>query len=576
MRHDATAVLAAIMVWSLAAPTLAQRGAGLPQGGGFPGAPPRDTGAQVAGTAVIRGRVLVAETGTPVRRAQVRATSAEARAGRLATTDADGRFELRDLPAGRWTLTASKAGLITLQYGQRRPLESGRAIELRDGETLDRVDISLPRGSAITGHVFDEFGDAVAGARVQVLRYQLQQGLRRLMPVGTGNQTDDTGAFRVFGLPPGDYFVSATLRAGPGANDSDSASYAPTYYPGTGSLGEAQRVTLTIGQELGNLNFALLPVRTVRVSGVALNAAGDSLSGGVIGLALEGAAAEAFGLGGTAGRVRSDGTFTLTNVIPGSYTLTAVAGGGGRRGGGGGGGAEAEFAMLPIVVGSDDLTGITVVTSRGATLTGRIVAAPGSTGELRTAGVQVVAQGVRPDLPGPLGTGRNTRAGDDGGFTLTGVTGQRLLRLTGLPQTWMLEAVMLGATDITDTPFDFGGSGQASSVDIVVTDRVTEVNGRVTVQGQPVREYSVVVFPDDQSKWAFPTRFVQSARPDQQGQFRLRALPPDERYLAVAVDYLENGEAADPQFLAQMRGRATALSLAPGESKALDLALVSR
>ena len=97
---------------------------GLPQGplggGGRFGAPPRDNGAQASGTAIIRGRVLVADTGAPVRRAQVRATSADARAGRLASTDAQGRFELKDLPAGRWTLTASKAGFVTLQYGQDR------------------------------------------------------------------------------------------------------------------------------------------------------------------------------------------------------------------------------------------------------------------------------------------------------------------------------------------------------------------------------------------------------------------------------------------------------------------------
>ena len=258
----AIALLSAFLTLQLSA----QRGAAVPgpfpQGGagGRIGAPVRDQGQQPTGTAIIRGRVLSAEGGTPVRRAQIRATSADARAGRLATTDAQGRFELKDLPAGRWTLTASKAGFVTLQYGQRRPFESGQPIEIRDGEMLDRADISLPKGSAITGHVFDEFGDAVAGARVQVLRYQLQQGIRRLVPAGGGDQSDDTGAFRIFGLAPGDYYVSATLRSGPGGDSADGTVYAPTYYPGTGSLAEAQRVTLSIAQEQGNVNFALLPV----------------------------------------------------------------------------------------------------------------------------------------------------------------------------------------------------------------------------------------------------------------------------------------------------------------------------
>ncbi|MEQ1761110.1 MAG: carboxypeptidase-like regulatory domain-containing protein [Vicinamibacterales bacterium] len=574
----------ALVVVSLATPLIAQRGAGAPQGpfqqgaAGRFGTPARDAGQATAGTAVIRGRVLTAESGTPVRRAQVRATSAEARAGRLATTDAQGRFELKDLPAGRWILTASKAGLVTLQYGQRRPLESGKAIEIRDGETLERADISLPRGSAITGHVYDEFGDAVAGARIQVLRFQMQQGVRRLVPAGGGDQTDDTGAFRVFGLAPGEYFVSATLRSGPGADGADGTTYAPTYYPGTGSLAEAQRVALSVSQEQGNVNFALLPVRTVRVSGVALNSAGENLSGAAVTLSPSGDGALAFNLGANGGRVRSDGTFTVTNVTPGSYTLTVASGGpgGGRRGGGPPGVSEAEFATMPLLVGSEDLTGIAVVTAKGASLSGTVVVAEEASGELKTSGLQVVAQGTRPDLPGPFTANRNARVGDDAAFVMTGLSGQRLLRLNGLPQGWTLKAVTVDSSDVTDSPMDFRGNEQIGNVQIVVTDRVTEVNGKVVSGGQPARDYSVVLFAEDETKWTFPTRFVQTARPDQQGLFKIRALPPGERYLAVAVDYLENGEAADPQFLALVRGRATALTLADGESKAVDLTLVTR
>ena len=177
---------------------------------------PRDAREQQAtGTAVIRGRIVAADTGAPIRRAQVRAVSSDTRGSRLATTDGQGRFEFRDLPAGRWELTASKAGFVTLRFGQRRPFEAGRPVELGDAQIVERTDIALPRGAAITGRVFDEFGDAVAGARVQVLRYQMVQGTRRLTPTGIGDQSDDTGAFRLFGLTPGDYYVSATLRALP-------------------------------------------------------------------------------------------------------------------------------------------------------------------------------------------------------------------------------------------------------------------------------------------------------------------------------------------------------------------------
>ena len=109
-----------------------------------------------------------------------------------------------------------------------------------------------------------------------------------------------------------------------------------------------------------------------------------------------------------------------------------------------------------------------------------------------------------------------------------------------------------------------------------VTDKVTVLSGTVTSRGQTTRDYSLVVFPEDATKWVYPSRYVRTARPDQQGQFSLRGLPGGERYLAVAIDYLEDGEGADPQFLTAIRDRATRVALADGESKALTLTLTTR
>jgi hypothetical protein len=575
-------------------------GFGQGAGGGRAGGqlPPRDvtgqgngTGDQVAGTATIRGRVVSSENGTPVRRAQVRAQSGELRANRLASTDAQGRFEFKDLPAGRWNLTASKAGFMTLRYGQRRAFEAGSPIEISDGQVMERADFTLPRGAAITGRVFDEFGDAVANARVQVLRYQMVQGTRRLTPSGAGDQSDDTGAYRIYGLPPGEYYVSATLRAGNGPVDDqsgDTTSYASTYYPGTGNVSEAQRVTLGIGQEQPNVNFALQPVRTVKISGLALDSNGTALTNGMVNLVPADSGAGGFvGFGGSAGRVRPDGSFSIANVSPGSYTLMAVGGFGGGRGGGGfavriggpggpGGLPDMEIASMPIVVGSDDLTGLTLVTSKGASITGNVVAAEGSVAKLSTNSIQIVAQGAQ-FLPGPLGGTRPAQVDADGNFVLANLTGQKFIRVNGLPQEWTLKSVTFNGTDVTDSALEFRGSAQSSGLQIVVTDRVSDLNGKVTTaKGDVTRDYTVVVFPDDPAKWAFPSRFVKTARADQQGQFRIKALPPDDRYLAVAVDYLEDGEGGDPQFLEQIKDRATRFSLADGQSKALDLKLVNR
>jgi hypothetical protein len=180
--------------------------------------PSRDTSAQRTTTDTtppakgrIAGRVLTADTGRPVARARVLINAAEVPGGRGMLTNADGTYEFTELPAGRYTVNVSKTGFISLSYGQRRPLQAGTPLQLNDAQQLSGIDFSLPRGSVIAGHVMDESGDPMPGISVQVMRYQYAQGNRQLMPAGTA-QTDDQGAFRVWGLNPGEYYVSATSR----------------------------------------------------------------------------------------------------------------------------------------------------------------------------------------------------------------------------------------------------------------------------------------------------------------------------------------------------------------------------
>jgi hypothetical protein len=414
----------------------------------------------------------------------------------------------------------------------------------------------------------DEFGDPVAGARVVVMRYQSFQGTRRLVPTGFGDQTDDTGAYRVYGVAPGEYYVSATLQ-GQGFGDvtADTTGYAATYYPGTGNVAEAQRVSVGLGQEISNITFALLPTRTSRITGTVIDSRGEPVANGFVMLqeSLETAGPGMMTMMRGGGRVRPDGSFTISNLAPGSYTLTVNTGPG----------PDSEGAMTSVTVGNEDLSGITLVTSRGASIAGRIVAAQGSTGSLPLTGVQVFAQPLRME-PMMMGFGPG-RVEADATFRLTGLRGRRLFRVQGVPTTWVLHSVRLNGQDVTDTGVEFKGDSAEEGLEIVLTDRVSEINGKVsTEKGAPTREYTVVVFPDDATKWTYPSRYVRAARADQEGLFKIRGLPPEDRYLAVAVDYLEEGEGGDPHFLEQIKDRATTIALGEGEVKALDLKLITR
>jgi len=520
----------------------------------------RGRGQQVQGTASIRGIVTAADTNTPIRRAQVRATSPDTRSARLITTDADGRFELRDLPAGRWTISASKGGFVTQQFGQRHPFEAVEPVQLAEGQRFT-ANFSLSRGSAITGRVTDEFGDPITGARVQVLRSQFQQGRRQLVPVANTGQTDDTGAFRVFGLAPGEYYVAASLQAAPADSSDNPVSYAPTYYPGTGNIADAQRLTLTLGSEQSGINFVLQPVRAVRISGTVVDSTGAPTRA-LLNLVPAGFGDEGGMRFGNPARVLQDGTFTVVNVVPGDYILMVN----GRAANGN----TPEVAAVPLTVGNDDIAGVSITTGRGGTIRGTITT--DNNARVATNAIRVSVQPLRP-VPGSFLP--RAQVSGSGTFELSGLVGTHVVRVDGVPDGWTVKSIRANGRDITDVPIEFRGT-ESAIVQVVLTNRISEISGAVRRNGQPVTSASVVLFPEDPAQWAFPSRRVRMVRVDQNGVFRARALPPGESYLAVAVDYLEQGEFQDPAFLERMRGRATAFSLSEGEHRNLDLALIER
>ena len=327
------------------------------------------------GTSIIRGQILTADNGTPIRRAQVRINAADVRESRVAITDAQGRFEIKELPAGRYTMTASKAGFVTLQYGQRRPSESGTPIELGDGQSLDKVAIALPRGSVLGGRITDEFGEPVANANVSAFRFGYVGGARRMMPAGPNSRdnTDDQGQFRLFGLPPGEYYLSATLRTG-GPEVTEAAGelsgYPATYYPGTANVAEAAPITLAVSQENTGVSFGLIAARLVRVSGQVITSAGTPAAGGMVMLIPAGAngrPAIAAQQGGAGNRIDPTGTFRLPSVAAGRYQLQARSGG-----------RDFEIARMDPS-SHEDVEGVTLRHRACANVAGSVVSDTGTT-----------------------------------------------------------------------------------------------------------------------------------------------------------------------------------------------------
>lgn len=542
---------------------------------GMPGMPQRDDAAPKTGTAVLRGTVVSAETGMPLRRAQVRATGSDARDARAVSTDEKGVWELSELPAGRYAIQVSKGGYVQLSYGQGRPFEQGRPVDLADGQVLAKLDVTLPKGSVIAGRLYDEFGEAVAGARVSAMRNRFVGGTRRLVPfggTGASDMTDDLGQFRLHGLTPGDYYVSASLGQSFGLDRSeDRTGYAPTFYPGTPALAEAQKVSVMQAQESLGITFALVPTRVANVSGVVTSSGGKPLANGMVMLVTPGMAGMSPLSSTTV--TKPDGTFALTNVAPGEYRLQtqlmdleAIG-----RTGSTVGMAPTETASMPLTVTGENITGLAVVTGPTATATGKVTFAGGAPPAGLLPGA-VMVMGAPTD-PGTFSMGGMARLKDDWTFEAAGMSDRRIFRAQVTSPGWHLKSVTVNGADVTDTGIEFAPGETASGIEIELTREMASVTGAVQgSKGEPITDFIVVSFASDASKWGYMTRFVRTARPDQSGKFVINGLPAGS-YLMAALEYLEPGEEQDPEVLERLRAAGTPVTLNDGEKKDLTLTL---
>lgn len=529
--------------------------------------PPRDGRAAAAGTGRIRGRVVAADSGQPIRKAIIRVVSPDTRTTRTSSTDPDGRYEIKDLPAGRYAVTATKGTYVNLSYGQRRPNEPGKPLQLTDNQTLDKIDFSLARGGVIAGRVLDEFGEPVADVQVVPMRNQFTSTGRRPTPSGRLASTNDIGEFRIYGLSPGQYYVSATLRSqsfGLDAAAEDRSGYAPTYYPGTPNFSDAQAITVAAAETRSDIVLMLVPTRTAQISGSVVDAQGQPVKQGAVQAMQE---SGMMMLGMSAGPIRPDGSFTVSGVAPGEYTLRAMVG---RPADG----MPPEVATARVTVNGADIAGVRLAPVAPVTLSGRIVAAASAATTLRPDAFRFVAV---PRTPAPMmgPPARPAAVQADLTFQFQASPGDVILRGAALQQGWMIKEIRLNGRDVTEGITVRPGR-DVSGLEVEVTDRIPEISGVVTTaNGELVHDYVAIFFPQDQELWKIPgegrTRMVT---PDQDGRFKVRSLRPG-MYYAAAVDSVETGQWMDPDYLATIQSRAVRLSLGDGETKSVDLKLVT-
>jgi hypothetical protein len=578
------------------------------------------------GSASITGTVTVAGTGDPARRARVTVSGGgstpggiEQRFSRSATTDEHGRFFIPSLPAGRYTLSASKPGHVTISYGQRQPGSGrpGTPIQLGEDERFE-AHLQIPRGGVLTGTVLDEMGEATPGTSVRALRYTIQNGQRTLQPAGTGS-TDDRGIFRIYGLQPGDYVVCAMPRGNPvtavnieqlqaevaalqqaavqiaearaaevqarvsalqaqiataSPDQEPRTAYASVCFPGTTLPASAVSIPLAAGQERAGVDFQLQLVPVGTVEGVVIPPTGVAPQNVQISLAPSGPGVP--GTGASSARASADGRFRLNNVAPGQYRLTArgtmpVAGTGQARGAPPRSNAPRLWAAADISVDGRDVTDVALVLHPALSVSGQVVF-DGGTPPADPSRIRVTLSPT-PGLQGPSPGGASASAAADpsGRFTINNVLpGHYRVSASGVPGWWLASAVIDGQ-DAFDLPVEVRPGGNLTGALVTMIDRQTEITGVLSDgRGDPVPDYTLIVFPSDSRHWTPGTRRIQSTRPATDGRFTFTNLPAGDYRIATVLDP-EPGSWTDPDYLRELEGVSLRVSVGPGEQKTQNI-----
>jgi hypothetical protein len=572
------------------------------------------------GSGVLRGVVVTdAVDPQPVRRATVH-LSGTGSVPRLVGTDDLGRFVFDALPAGRYTLSATKVGFVRAFHGSTQPgVGPGVPVAVSDDEALD-VSIRLLPGAVITGVVTDARGLAAPGVSVAATDTRPRPGVT---PAPARAVTDDRGIYRLFGLAPGDYLVFALpqLAPAPGGRvgrspgvvaavtDADvlwarsaiagmntgfgstggpsspgaPVAYAPVFYPGTTDVAGAVSVRATSGAERGGVDLPLRIVRLARLAGSLADDQGRPLTSATVTLVPkrggQPSPVDALVASGALPLPRasvSASTFAFTGVAPGQYTLVARTGSGQRGVAAAEAAAETLWSVTDVMVDGVDRDNVALRLLPGVAVTGRIVFESGSTAPVDPATVNLSLVATNP-IPGVASTYRAAVL-PGGTFRVPSVApGNYLMRSdTAAGSGWLLKSAIINGRDTADLPLVAANDGsELAGVVVTFTDRLGEITGRlIDAGGQPVSRYSIIVFTTDQSLWVSNARRIRATRPATDGSFAVGGLPAGA-YAIVAVEDAENVQVYDASFLAELLPSAVSVTLDEGERRRQDFRLAS-
>ena len=537
---------------------------------------------------VVSGQVVKAGTGEPLKKARVTLSKEQTReTPRSEITDAQGRFTFKEVEPGRYRLAATRNGYARQEYGQRGPNRPGTILALAAGQQVKDAEFRLPLAAVIAGKVYDEDGEAIASAMVQVLQHRYVQGKRQLFPAGRAT-TNDRGEYRVFGLGAGSYYVSAVYRPGLEGfvfggggvvvgGPAPDEGYAPTYYPGTTDPGRATPLELRAGNEVTRIDFLLLQTRAVQIRGRVYNSITGRPGRDVQVTVFDPNARAQVWFGRPSTRAEGpEGKFELRGVVPGSYQLVAFWYDEEAN--------QAYSARLPVNVGDGGLEGVELVIERGVDVSGTAVvegagaqAAAGDGEEekekLDLTELRVALEPREEGLP-YFGSSSGVIK-EDGSFTVQNAqrTANRVeLWARGpLPGNYYLKSARVDGNEVLEEGLDLSAGPPRGQLELVISANGGQVEGAVLKDGKPFSGATVTLVPEERRRER--RELFKTASTDQYGRFTLRGLEPGT-YQLFAWEEIETGAHQDSEFLKPYEKLGHEVTVEEGSRLSAELKLI--
>ncbi len=485
------------------------------------------------------------------------------------TTDTQGRFYFPGVAPGRYSIEVARDGYLNATAGWYGDYRFPPIFTVHSGRDINGLAFKLYPWGVMSGRIAFNDAEPAVGAEVTLFRDTWWRG-RHVYAIAGRATTDDRGEYRMHGLEPGSYVVSAAWqkpvlvqgaeqepRRDAQGRPLPDEDYAVTFYPDARRLVEAVPIQLGYGESATGVDIFLTTARTVRIGGRVRS----GLSGGPVtnpSLTLRRTGADNTAAIAVPANIETgkDGEFHISGVVPGSYYLIAEDSEDGKR----------LLARRQITVGEDPIANIEMLVVPAQKWFGRVTVLEDPTARLDNLRIEL---DPRDETAQPV----EAQVREDGEFSLDFMPEAVYdVYVKGLRDGTYVKSVTAAGSDLLQNGVSAPPGAAPAPMQIVLSRQGAEAIGAVMNADRTVAPgVNVDLIPDPP---AGRYQDYQESYSDEYGNFHLTGIAPG-RYLLLAWAGEPPCDIYDPERLDDCRAFGASVALSGAANTPVSLLLAA-